>query len=275
MSSKAPSVYEYLDHLQFMKATVEHLKERGRYSARMFARRAELKSPSHLKMIMDGKRKMAPETIQKVAKGLNLKTTEARFFELLVLFNQAKSETDKDGFYKRLLHFKKFIKIQKATADQYEYFSNWYNVVVREALTTRWADQPIEKLANAIGISQAKCKEAIKLLESLELIKKTKKGWVAAEGGIQTDQEIQSLVVRNYHKQMIEKSLESLEQHEPTDRDMSGLTIAVRKEQLSEIKKRVAELRRELNAVYSADKEADQIYQLNIQFFPMIEELEE
>lgn len=249
---------------------MEHLKSETKFSMRSFAARAGFSSPSYLKMIMDGKRMLTRESISRVAEGVRLSKAESRFFEALVLFNQAISVQEKDEHYKTLLGFRKFLQIQKTGSEQYEYFSNWYNVALRELLSSKLLSGRAEEWAEVLGINGRQLQEALMLLKSLGLAMETAGRWKAQEVALETPQEMKSLVVRNFHRQMIERALAAIDGIPQEERDLTGLTIALPKAKLGEIKKRVAQFRRELNAVYSGDPEADNVYQLNFQIFPLL-----
>jgi len=259
-----------MDYRAFVTISIKYLKIHRKFSARQFANRSGFKSPSYLKMILDGKRNLTLRSTRQLAQGLSLNKSEAMFLEVLVLFNQAKSEKEREGYYKNLLTFKKFLKIQKTGAEQYDYYSNWYNVIIREAVAGKWGKKPLTELASALGISERQLEESLKLLEGLSLIERSKNGFNTNSFSLETPREIQSMVVRSFHRQMIHKALDALDHLPQESRDISSLTISVKHEKLAEIKKRVAQFRRELNAEYSGDANADQVFQLNFQVFPLL-----
>lgn len=92
-------IYQYTDYRRLLKDLFSELKRRNpRFSYRVFNRLAGIKSSSFLKLVMEGKRNLAEEGIAKVIRGFRLVEAEARHFELLVRFNQAKTEVEKDVY---------------------------------------------------------------------------------------------------------------------------------------------------------------------------------
>src|SRR3989338_9919808 len=90
---KKPNIFEYDNYRSFLKDLYALLKqEKSAFSFRFFSRQAGFRSPNFLKLVMEGKRNLSPESIEKFAKGLKLNKNEADFFRRLVLLNQATTD---------------------------------------------------------------------------------------------------------------------------------------------------------------------------------------
>jgi len=86
------SIFEYDDYRAYLRDLYEHLKKTGtHFSYRSFSSKAGFRSPNILKLVIDGKRNLSPQSVQKFARALNLKKDEAEFFRILVNLNQAGS----------------------------------------------------------------------------------------------------------------------------------------------------------------------------------------
>lgn len=78
------------------------------------------------------------------------------------------------------------------------------------------------------------------------------------------------VVIRNYHRLMITKAIESVEL--PTNqRFLSGATLAVKKENVDKIQERIADFLKEMVTLYGDSSAGDEVYQLQTQFFSLIE----
>ena len=85
MNNPRPLIYAYLDYRNFLKDLFAFKKqESASFSFRNFSRLAGLKSSNFLKLVMDGKRNLSPQSIHQVAKAFKLSKGEADFFETLV-----------------------------------------------------------------------------------------------------------------------------------------------------------------------------------------------
>ena len=129
------SVYDYMDYRRFLKESfLEQKQKRASFSFRSFNRRAGIKSSGFLKLVIDGKRNLAEDGIRMLAKGFDLSEDEQRYFEVLVRFNQAKNNEEKDRYFQELSQNKKFLAAKPLTAAQYRLFSHWFYVAILESI---------------------------------------------------------------------------------------------------------------------------------------------
>jgi len=123
--------------------------------------------------------------------------------------------------------------------------------------------------------SAAEVKQAMKLLTDAGFLVKDKKGnWKQADSSVSTGNlEVASLAVREMHRQMGELAVESLESVPPEDRDISGLTLGLTENGFNRIKNEIAEFRRHIVAIAREESDAEFIYRLNMQLFPLTEKI--
>ncbi|HEX2959654.1 MAG TPA: TIGR02147 family protein, partial [Chitinispirillaceae bacterium] len=111
------------------------------FSYRYFCRKAGLSSPSHFIEIIDGKRKLTSKMLDSFIKGLALTENDARYFTTLVNFNQSKNSTEKQQLLLQMRGMKRKVKQALISTDYYEYYSKWYNIIIRElACIIDWHD---------------------------------------------------------------------------------------------------------------------------------------
>ncbi len=68
---------------------------------------------------------------------------------------------------------------------------------------------------------------------------------------------------------MLKLASDSIERYPSEERDITALTMSVKRETLADIKARVASFRRELLELAGNDEDSDQVYQINFQVFPL------
>lgn len=272
---KKINIYEFTDYREFLKTYYrEKKRENKSFSFLAFARAAGIGSKNHLWQAMNGRRNLQGNTIRRFTRGLKLKKHEAEYFENLVYFNQAKTSEEKNLYYKKLASSKHYIEVRHIERDQYEYLSQWYYATVRELpLLSDFAEDPAW-IANRLSprITEKEAREAMELLFRLGFWCRDCSGKVVqAERYLSTANEIVSLAAANFHKQMIAKASEAIDAIRPQHREMSSLTVAVAREKVAEVKRRIQEFRRELHAYITNGEKADTIYQLNLHFFNLSE----
>jgi hypothetical protein len=133
------SVFNYVNYRRFLKDYYQQAKAEKKYfSYRYFSRRAGINSPNFLKVVIEGKRNLSSKTIDKFANALGLNRNEAMFFRRLVVFNQAKTASEKQESYIILREIANQMRQNSKSADFHGSFEKWYTNVVRELI----ADAP-------------------------------------------------------------------------------------------------------------------------------------
>ncbi len=256
-----------------MKTQLAYLKSTG-LSDRKIAERGGLGSPSFLKMIIDGKRSLTLKNILAVSQALGLAHREIEFFEALLHFEQAEGLDEKNRCYGKLLDFKKYRESKSLDQDYFTFFSHWYHVALFEAIASDYWKKPerFGKLPKILGISSAQFEESLALLRRLKFIEVKDGKLVQKEMSLETAPEVQSLVVRNFHRTMILKAQQAVEKLPQESRDVGALTIALSDDAYANLKRELFEFRSMINKKYSGDAGAKNVHQLCFQLFPLLKD---
>lgn len=269
-----PSIFEYSDYRQYLADYYLSRKASNpRYSHRVFAKQAGLSSPSHLLMIIKGSRNLSLKTIPKFADGLKLNSKEKKYFELIVLFNQAEDLQMKAKYFSEILSLKGSLKgLHNLEKEKFDFLSKWYVVAIYVLIDLKdfkpYPDWIAKRFGGLITVAQAK--EALENLEKLGMIEKDSiMGFRQVSGAVTVADDTRSVAVFNYHQSMIRLASEALRANQQSLREMNGATIAIPADRLPEIKERIRAFRKEINQLASSFPDPDQVYQLNIQLFPL------
>ena len=84
-------MFAFLDYRAYLRAFYEEAKQRCAFSYRAFARRAKLRSPNYLKLVIDGERNLSPAMSQRFAEACGLSGEAVEYFQELVGFAHAHS----------------------------------------------------------------------------------------------------------------------------------------------------------------------------------------
>jgi uncharacterized protein (TIGR02147 family) len=268
-----PSIFEYSDYRAFLKEMFQYRKETmPGYSHRCFARMAGFAAPNFLKLVIDGKRNLTSASIARVAKGFKLKKPEREFFENLVYMNQAKDLAEKDHYYRKMIALSPRGGIKKIDQAQYDYFSRWYLPVIRELVVfgdrSRTAEQIAVRLDPPLRVKDVE--KALDRLMQLGLIRKDAQGrWEQTDAMLSTGREVKSVLIANFHREMIRLADTAIERFPAAKRDITALTLSIDKDRLPELKEKIAAFRQEILKNFAADPNPDQVIQINIQVFPV------
>jgi len=267
-------IFEYTDFRAYLKDYYLYKKETSSYfSFRYFSKKAGFGSPSVLKFIIDGQRNLSQDGIDKFIEALGLTQKRGAFFRTLVNFNQAKAEKAKNRYFSELIRLTPGERFRHVEKNQYEFYSKWYYSAIRELVTIDYFNESPAWIAGQLhpSISLREAKKAVAMLLKLGFIKRSKSGkLIQADPIITTGNEVASLSIRNFHRQMIGLAAESLNSVSRERREISGLTLGISEKSFKEIKERIAAFEDELLDMISKDMEkTEHVYQLNFQFYPL------
>ena len=243
-------IYNYLDFREFIKDRIDLLKEENpRFSRRYFCNKSGLKSSSYLNMVMSGDRNIGAKGMYGICKGLGLSDKEANFFQSLVRFNQALIHEEKEKYYDELigLYPKKHTRVIEAK--YYKVFSCWYYVSILELVRLDSFRENFDWISKKfrIKVSRPRIKGAIKDLLEVGLLVRNETGRLKpADLVVSTPEEVSSMAVVNFHQQMLTLSLDALKNDPVDEKENSAIVVAMSKERIPEIKRRIQEFKREL-----------------------------
>jgi uncharacterized protein (TIGR02147 family) len=266
-------IYDFLDYRAFLRAYYEAAKKtRAGFSYRLFSEQAGLKSPNFLKLVIDGERNLGPETVDKVAKALGLGSKEGQYFADLVNSSQAESAVDRSRAFERVAASRRFRSARRIDALVLSYLSHWYHPAIRElAARADFSEDPVwiaKMLVPCIRASEAK--NSLSLLLELGLLTRAKNGRLTrGEVTLTTEHEVKQMGAANFHRQMMERAADSIQNIPREERDLAALTVCVSAETAAQVKQRIHAFRESLADLCDADAEPARVHQLNIQWFPL------
>jgi uncharacterized protein (TIGR02147 family) len=262
----------YDDFKIYLNDFYEDQKKRfPHFSYRYFGGKAGLKSPSHFMEIIRGKRKLTSKMLDSFIKGLGLTESDARYFTTLVNFNQSKNSTEKQQLLEQMRGLKRKVKQALVSTDYYEYYSKWYNVVIRElACLIDWhGDYEVLAKSMVPPIKKSEARDSLEFLVNSGFLKKDGGRYIQTEPAITSGSEVCSLGIRGYNRFMAERAQKALEEYPTTERDIQSLTIGISRESYRLIKQEMQEFLSRVVRIVDDDKAADRVYNVNVHLFPM------
>ena len=267
-----PDVLQYTNYRVYLRDYYEFKKKTvPAFSLRFFAEKAGLSSHAHLKLTIDGKRNITKNTVVKLIHGLGLDGQRAAYFESLVFFNQAQTDADKQVYYAQLLKASPRSKLHKMDKAQFRIFREWHHSAILEMVALKDFRPIPDWISKRLGglITPAQVTESLKLLVELGLLVKTANGYRQRDPLITTDDEVQDLMVKMYHLQMLKLSADMLSALPGPQRDVSALTFSIKREDFPNLKKHLQLMRKELLDFSAKAGEGEDVVQINIQLYPL------
>lgn len=222
------------------------------YSLRSFARQLSI-NPSTLSALLNKRRPLTTKTILSLLPKLDIEDEKKK----KILLGELGESCEKD-FEARV--------IPEAYS---EVHSRWETFAVLSCLEIAPQKWSARKLSLTLGIPFGDVLVCLGLLEKCEFISEEKGFWsLSKRENTVSLLDVPNIHVRNGHKSKIGRSLISLEEDPVDIRDFSGITMAIDPKKIPEAKERIKKFRRELCQFLESENQ-QQVYQLNIQFFPM------
>ena len=265
-------VLEYTNYRQYIADYYAEKKAKSAFTWQEFTRAAGFSSPVHLKYASEGRLNLSDAAAKRVAQAMHLVDFEQDYFCEMVKLDNAKTDAEKKAAFDKMIAIADAHKAKILGGDSFRYFESWKNPVLRELAPSMPGAKPLA-LARACRpeITAAEVTESLNFLVKADLLKKDKDGnYARTETGVTTGpMDVTPVAVRSMHRQMGEFALEAIEGVPQDKRHFSGLTLGITREAYEEIVQKIAEFRKEIIAIATRSNATEEVYRLNVQFFPM------
>lgn len=265
-------IFNSTDYRTILRSEFERReKHNPSYSLRAYARDLET-IPSRLSEILSKKQGLSPEKASAFAKKLGLNPLETNFFVALVEKEHGRSKLARDAAHIRLKKFGHKDQ-KKMSMEVFKLISNWEHLAILELVQLSGARSDIPWIAKRLEITSTHAKECVeRLLHVGLLVKKNGRIKRVDDSIFIWPAEIPSEAIKNYHKGVITKSLNSLFTQAIEKREFSSMVMPIDSDKIPEAKKMIREFSFELNKFLTDSKKKDRIYYYASQFFGVDQE---
>lgn len=287
-------IYQYQNYRQFLKNWSEECKSKySFFSRRYIQRRIGYKSPAFFTQILQNKTKISMEMAYKFARFLRFNPRKTAYFNLLVSYDRAKDPDTRAELYNQIKTFNKPKKSKQLSEYQEEYFSKTYYPIIRELIevipfygkTEEEFERLSELLLSTLSLSANQVKEAIEVLEKLQLIKRdTTERYVTdktclsliLETESKTNKKImvKKQLIRRQILDFIDLSKANIDAVDSSHKLYRIFTFPVTEKQIEEIRQKGKDYLDDVVNIVNQDETGTRIYNLNIQLFPLTKSLE-
>ena len=265
-------ILEYTDYRQYIADYYADRKAKTAFSWQEFAKTAGFSSPVDLKYVSEGRFNLSAEAAVRTAQAMHLADYERKFFVEMVKFDHAKNDDEKRAAFSKMVSIAESRKAKIVDGESFRFFEDWKNPVLRELAPAMPGAKPLA-MAHACRpeVSAAEVSESLSFLVKANLLQKDKDGNYAQTDKVVTTgpMEFTPLAVRGLHRQMGEFALDAIENVPQDERHFSGLTLGITREAYEKIVQRIAEFRKDIIAIATSETATEEVYRLNVQFFPM------
>ncbi len=234
----------------------EKMKKNTQFSLRAFARLVDV-SPAVLSRVLSGKRRLTFKLAVRIADALSLGPMERE--DLYSFFTNAGLGPDEgvDRFEKEL------------TIDCFNAMKEWYHYGITQLLLMEAFNEDPKWIAKMLSITELEAKMALDRLLRLDIIDRDEEGKLYRTSTyLTTSTDVASSGIRHFQKQILEKSIYSLEHDDILERDITSITIAINEDRILEAKKEIMKFRKKM-AEFLAEGDKTRVYNLGIHLIPL------
>jgi uncharacterized protein (TIGR02147 family) len=269
-------IFEYINYRALLKDLYEQEKaDKPFFSYRYMAQKVGFSSAGFFTNIIQRKRNISHQMLLKFAVLFKFSRPQTEYFELLVMFDQAKNHKEKKYCFERILSSKRS-KIKYVDKQHYEFYSKWYFTAIRELMNIVPFSGAEEQSFKEIGkmltppITASEAEKAIRFLESANFIRKNENGiYIQTDPLLSTGYDAQSVAITNFQLATADLAKEAVDRFERSQRSLSTLTLSLSKSGYETVLERLKMFHREVLETAKEDKKPDRIYHLNFHVFPM------
>jgi uncharacterized protein (TIGR02147 family) len=271
-------IFTYLDYRRYLQDSIEERQRlQPRFSLRLISQRMGIRSMGFLSMVLSGKRNISEKLIIALGKIFKLNKKEQQYFRSLVYFNQAQTHVEKDLHYRQLLSYQSG-PVRTVTRDKYEFYDKWYYAALRELVALYDITDDCDEVGKLLTppCKSSEVKTALAVLERLGFIKKNDRGVYQRVSAIITSgRTAHALEIQNFQITTLELAKRAFDLFTKEQRELSTLTMSIDGAALDVIKGKLSNLRAEIMELARSVQRPDQVFQLNMQLFPLSTKKEE
>jgi uncharacterized protein (TIGR02147 family) len=270
-------IFSYIDYRLYLRELFEEQKQTNlSFSYRALSQRIGIKSSGFLSMVLQGKRSISDSLAIRLAKALRLTKKEIDYFRTMVQFSQSEMHEQKSHHFEKLLTLQK-LPIRKLSQDHYEFYERWYYAAIRELVGLIPITDNYEQVAKQLSpvIKPHEARQALEVLNRLGLISKDETGRYLRTDAVITSgvSQIKSFAVQQFQRLSLELAKSAMDRFPKNERELSTITMSIDANAYATILEKIGQLRQDVMEIARAVPEAKRIYQLNMQIYPLSNEI--
>lgn len=225
------------------------------FSMRAFARVVDV-SPAVLSRILSGKRKLTFNLAVRIADALVLGPEERDVLYSFYLPDQGRQTQEKR-------------QEKELSIDCFNAMKDWYHYGITQLLYLKNFKEDFKWIARMLSISELEAKLGVERLLRLEILDRNEEGRLyRTSTHLSTSTDIASAGIRHFQKQILEKTIDSLEHDDVLERDITSITIAINEERIKEAKAEIKKFRMRMSE-FMSEGEKTRVYNLGIHLIPL------
>ncbi len=274
------NVMSFISYREYLNQIYLQMKSRQRsYSHKKLSDDLGLGSNNSSWVIITGRKKLGPQSRQKIIEALGLKSIERQYFETLVEYNNCRKGKNKDELLDKLINLRDRSLDDPELKRNLKYFSRWYHPVIREMVGLKYFKNDAQWICQNLNdrVLPNEAEETLRLLLDLGLIKHNKmtKSYQTSGENITPDDQVDDLAMLRYHQEILSLTSNLLAQLDEEEFDINALTIRLSEKQFSRAEKILYDAFYKIFRMEEEDPTDSEkrLYQANFQLLPLTKKM--
>ncbi len=235
----------------FNEIFLNRRRKNPKYSMRAFARDLSL-TQGRLWELIHGRYIPGPKVTERISELLKLTPEDKIRMQTLIAAEKAQPVST----------------LRAMSSDEFAIISDWEHLAILNLLPTKGFDHTINSIVSRLQISVLQAEGALNRLIDQGLVVEENGRWVPAFTNTTTQNEIPSEVIREFHRQMISRSMTSLQRDSVDTRSITSMVFPANVKNLAKAKKIISEFN--VRMAELMDKgDATEVYSLAVQLVPI------
>jgi uncharacterized protein (TIGR02147 family) len=268
------NVYDFKDYREFLREFVSRQKqENPQWTIAGWARELGLLATTSLTKILNGQREPGEKICRKLVEYFRFDHDQIRYFDMLVRLNKCDDDHLKEVFQEKLMKLTPVPGKLFLDETRLEMISDWTHLAIRQLASVSPLPNDPEWIARQLVFEApaAQVRRALDNLVVLGLLELKDGFFRMSQSWITTQEDIPSKALRSHHSQMIENAKKSIEMVPVEKRQICGSTMAIPLNKMESAKSLIRQFASDMAKLMDSPS-CDQVYQLNVQFFPLTHE---
>lgn len=225
-------------------------------------------TPAHLSAIFLNKKGLSKIVAQRIAHKLFTNLEKQQQF-----VNLAESEHGRNLHSRQNANRRVTQSLMAHTLDveQFKIISEWHHLAILETIKLSGFDGSIKWIAKRLGLSLPVTQTAVERLVSLEILTFKENQLLAIDKVVCVPSGQKSLAIQNFHKQILQKAIQAIEEQSPQNRDFGTTLIALNSKEIIEAKKMIQSFRKEFIQKFRGTENKDKVFALSTGLFSLDE----
>ncbi len=269
---KRPQVFEFHDYRAFLKDWLLYLRSRNsKHSMRGLAREMDL-SCAYLPSILSGKRKLSEKGLARLVPCLRLLPAEKTYFELLVRASENSHRGEREKALEEIQQLKAYRMANPRESETFRYLTRWLCVAIRElAALPDFRPEPAWIQRRLLTrVSPDEVRVALRFLLAGGFLVESEEGGVRpAEKDIRCEGSVFRAALRQFHREMIQATLNSVDLSPAHSHLVLGHTVALTPSQFLKVREILSDAIKKVEQVGERQSGSAEVFHITVLSGPL------